>query len=85
MVIQYITIWQINLIFAGYRYTCDHLNTRQWCFCFLKFYDTAIVDEVVNEQPNKQLNADTKTEGIVTDISSDVRQTDTQGKVSRSI
>jgi hypothetical protein len=51
----------------------------------LKFYDTAIVDEVVNEQPNKQLNADTKKEGIVNDISSDVRQTDTQGKVSRSI
>ncbi|EFX89645.1 hypothetical protein DAPPUDRAFT_303181 [Daphnia pulex] len=43
----------------------------------VKDYD-AIVDEVVSEQPNKQLNADPKKEGLDNDISSDVRQTDTQ-------
>ncbi|XP_046438703.1 uncharacterized protein LOC124190174 isoform X3 [Daphnia pulex] len=43
----------------------------------VKDYD-AIVDEVVNEQPSKQLNADPKKEGIDNDIPSDVRQTDTQ-------
>ncbi|XP_046645101.1 uncharacterized protein LOC124335557 isoform X4 [Daphnia pulicaria] len=47
----------------------------------VKDYD-AIVDEVVNEQPSKQVNADPKKDEIDGDISKDVHKTDTQDIVN---
>lgn len=51
----------------------------------VEFYDLDVENDVVNEQPSKQVNADSIKDEIDGDISKDVHKTDTQGKVSRLI
>ena len=55
------------------------LKHCQWRFLVLAFYDLAIANDVVKEQPGKQLNTDLNKEEINSDIPSDVFQPDTQG------
>lgn len=51
----------------------------------VEFYDLDVENDVMNEQPSKQVNADSIKDEMDGDISKDVHKTDTQGKVSRLI